>query len=218
MDGDGDRLIMIDHKGELVDGDELLYIIACARKDHPDFQPSVVGTVMSNLGLERALESMGMEFYRAQVGDRHVMELLKQHDSTLGGESSGHIICLDRTSTGDGVVSALQVLSAIVETGSSLHELKSGMEKFPQTMVNVRTEQRFDFENSSFVTEARQDVDSRLGDKGRILLRASGTEPVIRVMVEGQDPQLVAECAHYLAQAVENAYAQGRDSSNVATA
>jgi len=138
LDGDGDRVIMVDHKGEVVDGDEILYIIACASQGKEGFRPGVVGTLMSNLGLEHALEKKGIELHRANVGDRYVMELLAEKDLLVGGESSGHIICLDRTTTGDGIVSALQVLAAMVEQGVSLHELKSEMTKYPQTMINVR--------------------------------------------------------------------------------
>lgn len=208
LDGDGDRLIMVDHTGEVVDGDELLFIIAVARLSRPGFKKGVVGTVMSNLGLEHALKAAGVELHRAQVGDRYVMELLKQGDWTLGGESSGHLICLDQTTTGDGIVAALQVLAAIIETSKSLRDLKSGMEKYPQTLINVRTEQRFDFASSPVVKRALQEVEARLNGSGRILLRASGTEPVIRVMVEGRDGGLVGQCAQYLADQVEAAYTQ----------
>ena len=206
LDGDGDRLIMVDHKGEVVDGDEILYIIACASEDKPDRCPGVVGTLMSNLGLEHALAKKDIALHRANVGDRYVMEILQQEGLLLGGESSGHIICLDRTTTGDGIVSALQVLAAMVEKGVSLHELKSGMTKYPQTMINVRTEQRFEFGESTEVSKAQQEIEARLDGRGRVLLRASGTEPVIRVMVEGQDAAEVEECASYLAGVVEAAY------------
>lgn len=208
LDGDGDRLIMVDHKGEVVDGDELLYVIAAARLGRPGFRTAVVGTVMSNLGLEHALGDLGIALHRAQVGDRYVMELLRQGDLTLGGESSGHIICLDHTTTGDGIIAALQVLAAIIETGKSLSELKSGMTKYPQTLINVRTENRFDYANSTIVKDALHEVEARLNGSGRILLRASGTEPVIRVMVEGKDGEMVQECARYLAERVQFAYMQ----------
>lgn len=208
LDGDGDRLIMVDHKGDLVDGDELLFVIASSSGIHSDRNTAVVGTVMSNLGLEHALKDMGVELHRAKVGDRYVMELLKENKLTLGGESSGHIICLNNTTTGDGTVSALQVMAAVVESGSTLHELKSRMSKYPQTLINVRTETKFDFQESELVKKATADVEARLGDSGRILLRASGTEPVIRVMVEGQDAQLVQECAECLADSVRTAYQQ----------
>ncbi len=208
LDGDGDRLIMVDHKGEVLDGDELLFIIAVARMGRPGFKRGVVGTVMSNLGLEHALGTLGIELHRAAVGDRYVMDLLRQGDLALGGESSGHIICLDHATTGDGIVAALQVLAAVVESGKSLSELKSGMEKYPQTLINVRTERPFDYAKSVIVSDALREIDLRLSGNGRVLLRASGTEPVIRVMVEGQSGELVRQCAEYLARQVELAYAQ----------
>ena len=208
LDGDGDRLIMVDHNGEVLDGDELLFIIAVARMGRPGFKKGVVGTVMSNLGLEHALGALGIELHRAAVGDRYVMDLLRQGDWALGGESSGHIICLDHATTGDGIVAALQVLAAVVESGRSLSELKSGMKKYPQVLINVRTERPFDYAKSVVVSDALREVSLRLDGNGRVLLRASGTEPVIRVMVEGQDDELVRQCAEYLARQVELAYAQ----------
>ena len=213
FDGDGDRVIMVDHKGDIVDGDELLYIIAVSRRSLPEFQPHVVGTQMTNLGLEHAFKAQGIQLHRAAVGDRYVMEMLKKHDWQLGGESSGHIICLDRTSTGDGIVSALQVMAAMVGANTSLSDLKAGMSKYPQQMVNVRTEHRFDFAGSALVKSACQDAERQLGDEGRILLRASGTEPVIRVMVEGRDGEQVDRLAQFLASAVQDAY----DQANTAT-
>ncbi len=206
LDGDGDRLIMVDHRGEVLDGDELIYIIARSGMNHPDFKPHVVGTLMTNLGMEVALKELGIALHRVNVGDRYVMEKLKEGGWSLGGESSGHIICLDRTTTGDGIISALQVIAAMLDADASLYELKSGMTKYPQKMVNVRTEQRFDFEQSDAVTRACRDVEAELGDSGRILLRASGTEPVIRVMVEGSDAAQVDRCAQHLANIVKDAY------------
>ena len=206
LDGDGDRVIMVDAKGEVVDGDELLYIIARARHGEGKVDRGVVGTVMTNLGMEKALNAMGVQLHRAAVGDRYVMELLTSNGLTLGGESSGHIICLDRTTTGDGIVSALQVLCHMVETGRGLHELKQGMDKYPQAMINVRTEGKFDFAASQIVKKALADAESRLAGKGRVLLRASGTEPVIRVMVEGEDGSLVDALAEELADTVRRAY------------
>ncbi|MEQ6342130.1 MAG: phosphoglucosamine mutase [Gammaproteobacteria bacterium] len=206
LDGDGDRLIMVDHKGELVDGDELLFIIAQSRREAGNLKGAVIGTVMSNLGLEHALCAIGVDFRRAAVGDRYVMDLLRKEGGTLGGESSGHIICLDCTTTGDGIVSALQVLAALMQSGRSLHELKSGMAKYPQCLVNVRTDKKFDFAASSHVQDALREVESQLASKGRVLLRASGTEPLIRVMIEGVDAQQVESLANYLAAAVRQAY------------
>lgn len=206
LDGDGDRLIMVDHKGEIIDGDEILYIITCSSFDSDHFSKGVVGTLMSNLGLEHALAEKGVCLHRAQVGDRYVMEMLQQQGLKLGGESSGHIICLEQTTTGDGIISALQVLAAMVTQGASLFDLKSGMTKYPQTMINVRTEQRFNFNASKEVMDAQKEVEQQLSERGRVLLRASGTEPLIRVMVEGQDAAEVKKCAEYLAQKVESAY------------
>ncbi|MEA2093851.1 MAG: phosphoglucosamine mutase [Pseudomonadota bacterium] len=205
LDGDGDRVIMVDDQGELVDGDELLFIIAISRKQQGMLEGGVVGTLMSNLGLEHALQSHSIAFERARVGDRYVLELLKQNGSALGGESSGHIICLDRTTTGDGIVSALQVLAAMVQGGKSLHELKAGMMKYPQHMINVPVSEKVDLDASPAVQKAVERVEQRLAGKGRVLLRPSGTEPVVRVMVEGEDEQTVRAEADHLASAVAKA-------------
>jgi len=204
LDGDGDRLIMVDHKGEIVDGDELLYIIAASRQGVGQLRGPVIGTLMTNLGLEHAFRDQGIAFMRASVGDRYVMELLKEHDGVLGGESSGHIICLDRTSTGDGIVSALQVLAALVQTGKRLHELKQGMVKYPQHMINVPLARRIDID-SALIQDAVREAEACLNDKGRVLLRPSGTEPLIRVMVEGEDGALVLSQAQRLAGIVAQA-------------
>jgi len=203
LDGDGDRLIMVDNKGEVVDGDELLYIIARSRLSEGGEAGTVVGTLMSNLGLEVALKREGIAFKRARVGDRYVMELLKEGGWSLGGESSGHIICLDRTSTGDGIVSALQVVYALHRSGLTLHELKSGMTKFPQCMENVRTTGKVDIDGSDAIRVAVQRAQQALGDRGRVLLRPSGTEPVVRVMVEGEDAKEVSRLTSELARVVE---------------
>jgi phosphoglucosamine mutase len=206
LDGDGDRVLMVDHKGELVDGDELLYVIAKSRLQEKNINGSVVGTVMSNLGLEKALQKEGIELKRAKVGDRYVMELLQQGGWTLGGEGSGHIICLDRTTTGDGIVSALQVLSAIYRSGKTLHELKSGMSKYPQRLVNVKVSGKIDLEGSAEVQEAVKSAENQLQERGRVLLRPSGTEPLVRVMVEGQDAQEVDQLAQQIAEVVEQSF------------
>lgn len=203
LDGDGDRVIMVDHKGEIVDGDELLYIIARARRQAGKRDQAFVGTVMTNLGLEHALQGLGIELKRAPVGDRHVMEMLLQNGWSVGGESSGHIICLDRTSTGDGIVAALQVLEFLIDSGLSLNELKAGMTKYPQHMVNVPLREGFDYTCSSAVTAALNEAESQLGGDGRILLRPSGTEPVVRVMAEGSDAQQVKATADQLAAVIE---------------
>ena len=212
LDGDGDRLIMVDHKGEVVDGDELLYIIAVARQDNGKLSGPVVGTLMSNLGLEQALEQRGIEFLRASVGDRYVLEQLQRHGGLVGGESSGHIICLDRTTTGDGIVSALQVLAAMAQSKNSLHALKKGMKKYPQLMINVPVVARIDVDASEPIQSAVRAAEAKLNGKGRVLLRPSGTEPLIRVMVEGQDGVLVREQAEMLAAVVEEA-AQAQSAS-----
>lgn len=209
LDGDGDRVIMVDHKGEVVDGDELLYIIAQSRTQAGTLNGAVVGTLMSNFGLEQALRGLGIDLKRAAVGDRYVMEMLRDGGWTLGGESSGHIICLDRTTTGDGIVSALQVLFEIQKSGRSLHELKNGMIKYPQCMVNVPVVTGFDITKSSVIQEAYNDVVNVLRKEGRVLLRPSGTEPVIRVMVEGPDSVQVQSLANQLAGVVARASVAG---------
>jgi phosphoglucosamine mutase len=205
LDGDGDRLVMVDHFGRILDGDQLLYIIATARKQDGTLKGPVVGTVMSNFGLEIALRRAGIDFKRAQVGDRYVLGLLRDHSGVLGGETSGHILCLDKTTTGDGLVSALQVLGIMKQTGRSLAELAAGMQKFPQVMINVRVAQRFDPMTRASVQAAVERIEKKLGDEGRVVLRASGTEPVIRVMVEGRDEALTRALATELADVVKAA-------------
>jgi len=202
FDGDGDRVVMVDANGEVVDGDELLYIIAMARQKNETLNGGVVGTLMSNFGLEHALEEQGIAFTRAKVGDRYVLEELKKNAWSIGGESSGHIICLDRTTTGDGIVAALQVVAAIVDTGRSLHELKAGMRKYPQTMINVPLKKKVDVTQIPAVNDAVKQVEEKLAGNGRVLLRASGTEPLIRVMIEGTNPVQVDELANELADVV----------------
>jgi phosphoglucosamine mutase len=205
LDGDGDRLIMVDAKGELVDGDELVFIIARRRQQTGQLRGSVVGTQMSNLGLEQAIRTIGLGFERAKVGDRYILEKLRDGGWTLGGESSGHIICLDLTTTGDGIISALQVLEAMIAGEQSLHDLKSGMQKCPQTLINVRMEKKIDVMALPEVQRAVAQAETRLASSGRVLLRPSGTEPVIRVMVEGRDSALVDEIANEIAHKVESA-------------
>lgn len=202
FDGDGDRVIMVDHNGQVVDGDEILYVIARdRRKQNIDFG-GVVGTAMSNLGLELALDALGVPFARAKVGDRYVMTDLLQRGWRLGGESSGHIICLDITTTGDGILAAIQALAAIVRSEQPLSDLRSKMRKFPQSMVNVKLPHKLDLSNNSAVQSAVSAVEAKLGSKGRVLLRPSGTEPVVRVMVEGEDPETVARLARELSEKV----------------
>ncbi len=207
LDGDGDRVVMIDENGQLIDGDQLLYILAIARKTSGQLKGPVVGTVMSNLGLEHALRDKDIEFQRAQVGDRHVLEMLNETGGMLGGETSGHMIILDRTTTGDGMVCALQILAVMQETGRKLSELVAGMSKYPQTMINVRVANKTNPDDSPEIREAAEKARSELADTGRIVLRASGTEPVIRVMVEGQDKQVVDAVAQRLADVVADASA-----------
>jgi len=202
LDGDGDRLVMVDHLGRLVDGDRLLYVIALDRRRQGELRGPVVGTVMSNLGLEQALRAEGIEFLRAAVGDRYVLDLMKRHGSVLGGETSGHLLCLDRTTTGDGLVSALQVLAVMKRTGRTLAELAAGMPQFPQVMVNVKVRERIDPRQSLAIQGHVQRVEAALGGKGRVVLRASGTEPLIRVMVEGEEEEAVTRHAHELAETV----------------
>jgi phosphoglucosamine mutase len=202
LDGDGDRLVMVDHFGRIVDGDQLLYVIATARHRQGTLRGPVVGTVMSNLGLELALRERGIEFRRAQVGDRYVLSQLKESGGTLGGETSGHILTLDKTTTGDALVAALQVLAVIRETGRPLAELSSGMQRFPQVMVNVRVARRFDPREVPAVRDAVERLEQRLAGHGRVVLRASGTEPVIRVMVEAEDEAQARSTADELAAAV----------------
>ncbi len=207
LDGDGDRVVMVDERGNLVDGDQLLYVLACDRLANGGLRGPVVGTVMSNLGLELALGERGVAFHRAKVGDRHVLAMLKEHGGILGGETSGHVICLDCTTTGDGLITALQVLSVMQRTGASLSELVQGMAQFPQVLVNVRVSAPTDPNGAPEVRDAVAEAEAQLGGRGRIVLRASGTEPVIRVMVEGESRQLVSQLANRLADVVRAAFA-----------
>ncbi len=205
FDGDGDRVIMVDQYGEIVDGDELLFVIARDRLRSGCLSGAVVGTLMSNLGLELALNEIGIGLFRTKVGDRYVMERLLAEELILGGEGSGHIICLDKTTTGDGIVSALQVLAAMIQSGRNLHELKSGMYKYPQLMINVPVQYPIDLGHCVSVQEAIREAENCLGDNGRVLLRPSGTEPVVRVMVEGRDESMVHVLAQDLAAVVGEA-------------
>jgi phosphoglucosamine mutase len=204
LDGDGDRVIMVDHQGIVVDGDELLFILAKWYADTKRLSGGVVGTIMSNFGLELAFKSAGIEFCRALVGDRHVLELLKKKSWNLGGESSGHILCLDASTTGDGIVSALRILAIMQLTNRSLSELKEGMTKLPQTLINVPIVPRTNIVEHPKVQSAIQSIESRLNGQGRVLLRASGTEPVVRVMVEGHNSTMVLGLANELAEVVKD--------------
>ncbi|MDD4882202.1 MAG: phosphoglucosamine mutase [Gallionellaceae bacterium] len=205
LDGDGDRLIMVDDHGEIADGDRLMYAIARHRHENGLLKGGVVGTLMTNLGTETALRALGCDFRRAQVGDRYVLEMLNEHGWQLGGETSGHILCLDRHSTGDGIVSALQVLAALRSTGRKLADTIRDCPVFPQVLINVRLAKRFKLDGQPGIMSAVEAVENELGDSGRVVLRASGTEPLIRVMVEGRDATQVTRCAERIAEAVRAA-------------
>ena len=187
FDGDGDRVQCVAADGSVVDGDELLYVIANDRLQQGNAPEGVVGTLMSNLGMEQALADKGVSLVRAKVGDRYVLELMKEHDWLLGGEASGHIICADLTTTGDGIIAALQVVAAMARSGESLLALKSAMHKLPQTLINVTVPEGFVLEQSDAVQQESQRVQSLLEGRGRLVLRPSGTEPLIRIMIEGAD-------------------------------
>lgn len=203
LDGDGDRVLFVDHKGHTVDGDELLFVIAKHRHQQGGCS-GVVGTLMSNFGMEIALRELGIPFVRTNVGDRYVIEALRENNWQLGGESSGHIICSDLTTTGDGVVAALQVLNAMGETDTPLNTLKKGMKKYPQSMVNVRIKQKFKLEDFPVIQQAVTSAEGELQDTGRVLLRPSGTEPLVRVMVEAEDAALVSKLVRQVADVVES--------------
>jgi phosphoglucosamine mutase len=203
LDGDGDRVLLVDANGEIVDGDEIVYIIARYRQQTGQGCNGVAGTQMSNLGLEIALRDLGIPFQRTKVGDRYVVEALKENGWILGGEASGHILCSDLNTTGDGLVSALQVILALRESGIPLSELKAGMQKFPQTMINVRLSEKVTIADNKAINLAVAAAEKELGDRGRVLLRPSGTEPLIRVMVEGEDQDLVRRQVEAIAKIVE---------------
>lgn len=203
LDGDGDRVIMVDHRGEIVDGDQILFILAEQMQRAGQLKSGVVGTVMSNMGLELALKRLGIPFKRTNVGDRYVMQQLHQEKWILGGEASGHIICLDKTPAGDGIISALQVLTCLVSRDTDLHTLKQGMEKFPQILVNVPVAKGSRTSEHESVRRAVSDGERRLNGRGRILLRPSGTEPLLRIMVEGDDIEAVRGIAGEIAAVAE---------------
>jgi phosphoglucosamine mutase len=202
LDGDGDRVLMVDHRGEIVDGDELIYIIAAYRTRGQSGCTGVAGTLMTNLGMELALGELGIPFERTAVGDRYVIDALKKNHWHLGGENSGHVVCSDINTTGDGIVGALQVIRALASAGVTLHEAKRGMSKFPQQMINVPRVKYIDLATDQQVKRAVLDAEQQLDGRGRVLLRPSGTEPLIRVMVEGEDDQLVDRLVHQIANTV----------------
>lgn len=202
LDGDADRLMMCDATGRIFDGDELLFVIVNDRKMRGVLKGGVVGTLMTNFAFEKLCAAKSIPFARAKVGDRYVLEMLIEKDWECGGENSGHILCLDKHTTGDGMISALQVLAALKSSGKTLAELTSELVMFPQILINVRTATKFDFAKSSAVQDAVKDAEAKLAGSGRVLLRASGTEPVIRVMVEGENETLVKSLAEFIAAVV----------------
>ena len=203
LDGDGDRVLFSDANGEIVDGDELIYIIAQHRLQSGQGCNGVAGTLMSNLGLELALKDLNIPFLRTKVGDRYVVEALKDNDWNLGGEASGHVLCSDLNTTGDGIVAALQVIRAVSDSGKPLADLKLGMSKFPQTMINVRLAKKVDITENNVINAAVAEAEQKLAGRGRVLLRPSGTEPLIRVMAEGDDQALVEQQVKAIAKIVE---------------
>ncbi len=203
LDGDGDRVIMVDHQGHVLDGDELLYIIVKHRQELGSLKGGVVGTVMSNIGLERVLQELGVPFVRVPVGDRYVIAELSKREWHLGGEPSGHIICSDAITTGDGIITALQVLSALCYKKQPLAEIKTGLHKYPQVLVNVKVPGICDLSSKPRIQEALKNIEKKLGTSGRVLLRCSGTEALVRVMVEGEDENNITQLAHQLALVVE---------------
>lgn len=205
LDGDGDRIMLIDHKGNVIDGDQIVYITARDSLKAGTLGGGVVGTLMSNLGLEMALTNLGVQFIRSKVGDRYVLELLQAKGWNVGGEGSGHVLNLNLSSTGDGIVAGLQVIKAMLLSDMSLYDLSRGMEKYPQKLINVRFKEGNDPVEAESVKQAVLDAETELGEKGRVLLRKSGTEPLIRVMVEAQDKGMANNWAEYIATAVKEA-------------
>jgi phosphoglucosamine mutase len=203
LDGDADRLQVVDADGRLYNGDELLYLMADDRLGRDEHVPGVVGTLMTNMAVEVALKARGVQFVRAKVGDRYVLEELEKHHWILGGEGSGHLLALDKHTTGDGLVSALQVLQACVRSGKTLAQLLSGVTLFPQTLINVRLAPGQDWKNNARMAEETQAAEAALADSGRVLIRASGTEPLVRVMVEARDAVLAQSCAQRIADTLK---------------
>ncbi|MGC1183020.1 phosphoglucosamine mutase [Legionella sp.] len=202
LDGDGDRVILVDAQGNLIDGDKILYIIAKDRYERGVLHGGVVGTVMSNYGLEKAITALGIPFLRSNVGDRYVLAALREKNWKIGGETSGHIVCLDKTTTGDGIVAALQVLSIMIKQGKSVQQLSAGITLLPQVLVNLKTSQAPLLVKNSQVLEVVRNLEASLRDKGRVLLRPSGTEPLLRVMIEGIDKSVVMQQAQQLCEEI----------------
>jgi phosphoglucosamine mutase len=207
FDGDGDRVMMVDADGKLLDGDQLLYIIAASRQQEGCLVGGVVGTLMTNLALEHKLAAMHIPFARAKVGDRYVLELLNQNNWQLGGENSGHILTLDKHSSGDGIIAALQVLHAVIQSGKTLGQLRAELTLYPQVLINVKTSKKIDLATHAAIQASVQAAENALANSGRVLLRASGTEPKIRVMVEGENQQQVQALAEKIAAVVTAATA-----------
>ena len=203
FDGDGDRVVMIDHLGHIVDGDQLVLVIARALKQKNQLKGGVVGTLMTNMAIEKALDDLSIEFVRTHVGDRYVLETLLEKGWSIGGENSGHILTLDQHSTGDAIIASLQVLKSLRLLNQSLHDATKDSPLYPQVLINVETNKKIDLENNKSIQDAIKNIESKLNDKGRVLLRASGTEPKIRVMVEGEDMEAVKNHAKFIAEKVK---------------
>ncbi len=203
LDGDGDRVVMVDHLGRVLDGDELLYIIIKHKSLRGVLKGGIVGTVMTNLGFEQAIRHLGIDFVRVPVGDRYIINELTKRQWSLGGEPSGHIVCMDMTTTGDGIITALQVLAAMQQTNQSLAKIREGLTKYPQVLLNIKVAQAPQSLENPRITQAVSEVENELGNKGRVLLRPSGTEPLIRVMVEGENEAHVKQLAEQLASVVQ---------------
>jgi len=206
FDGDGDRVVMIDRRGKTVDGDDILFILAAA--NYSCLNGTVVGTVMSNLGLEQAIRALNLDFIRANVGDRYIMEILYRDNLVLGGETSGHIINLNKTTTGDGIITALQVLEVMLTRRKALDELRNGLQKYPQILINVKMHKQVNPFELQGVPQLIKHAEDELGSDGRVLIRTSGTEPLIRIMVEGRDETRVNDLARQLASEIETAIEQ----------
>jgi len=204
LDGDGDRVLMVDENGELLDGDQLLYILALDLRSRGKLKGPVVGTVMSNIGLEQALKKENIPFLRSKVGDRYILEVLRNEGGNIGGEASGHMICMDHAETGDGLITALQILAIMVRTGKSLSELTVNLKKYPQITENIDNKRNYDVVNSKEISIVIDEIEKQLMGKGRVILRPSGTEPLVRITVEGEDYAFVAKLTKQLVSKVSS--------------